>query len=256
MVTSICSMPITSSSWNSNSNFFSLVTFPFVTFLYEIFFLSFTNLSSFNLPVYICYGFIVGFSMSQPSMQVSKKKKTRVNRTSSSPWRKLCLTLTLDMSADVYIAIYTLRHSSYDTQDQCLVKNEFLTENVQLSWYYVKKVYFQISKHNVTQIVIGQMMELVIKLIFSITASTLPGSSAVIVLVCKYTLYVKSVSTYKFAVKKLMYKRNSFIIVAQSRFKVLQTKTEIFWSKLFAGPNKSCWIGWNHLVFQPAVRVK
>ena len=49
-----------------------------------------------------------------------------------------------------------------------------------------------------TQVVIGQMLELVI---FSIIASTLPGSCAVIVLVCKCTLYVKSVSTYKFAVK-------------------------------------------------------
>ena len=45
---------------------------------------------------------------------------------------------------------------------------------------------------------IGQMLEFVI---FSITASTLPGSSAVIVLVCKCTLYVKSVCTYKFAAK-------------------------------------------------------
>ena len=51
----------------------------------------------------------------------------------------------------VYIAIYTLRHSSYDTklwlmnhqltflQGYCQVKKELLKENVRLSWYCKKK---------------------------------------------------------------------------------------------------------------------
>ena len=55
MVTSTCSMHITNSTCNSNSNFSSPVIFPFITLLYEIFFLSFTNFSTFNLSVCTCF---------------------------------------------------------------------------------------------------------------------------------------------------------------------------------------------------------
>ena len=82
MVMSICNMQITNSSWMSNSNFSSPVIFPFVTLLYEIFFLSFTNFT-FNLSVVCNFhnrcGFVFGFLNVTTQYAKSARVEEKVN---------------------------------------------------------------------------------------------------------------------------------------------------------------------------------
>ena len=152
MVTIIWCMHITNSSWISYWNFSSTVFFPFVTFLYEIFFLSLPT-SVHSTCLYLCFPqslwircwfFNVTTHFSKSASVEEKENSSQQNfiYELEKTWSTLSVSALRFRCLPMFISRFIIWDRCYDTtlwaMNHFFITTVSLTENVWLYWYFKK----------------------------------------------------------------------------------------------------------------------